>query len=164
MEYELPSQLEFDYPLPTNYITNTLNILKIEVIRNDSNQFLKAHKSDAAFDIITDKAGILHRESAALVSTGLRIKIPQGYVGILKSRSGLAVKHGIEVGAGVIDSGYTGEIKVWLRNFSIRDYRYDKGAKIAQMLILPVPDFQVEDVTKLKETDRGSKGFNSTGY
>jgi dUTP pyrophosphatase len=99
-----------------------------------------------------------------LVSTDLKVAIPKGYVGLLKSRSGLATKHRIEHGAGVIDCGYTGEIKVLLQNHSIRNYHVNVDDKIAQMVIVPICTLPVKLVGSLNDSERGEKGFNSSGY
>lgn len=127
-------------------------------------QFKKAHKYDAGYDLLSTEDYIIHARDKAIVKTGLKVLIPKGYVGIIKSRSGLAAKHDLEHGAGVIDAGYTGEVLVLLRNHSDSTYIVHKGDKIAQMLILPVPQFETITVKELPDTKRGANGFNSTGY
>ena len=100
-----------------------------------------------------------------LVSTGLHVQIPEGCVGILKDRSGLAMK-GISVHAGVIDSSYTGEIKVVLQNNHYGGYRIHPGDRIAQMVIVPylsIETDEVDSIDELGETERGDDGFGSTG-
>lgn len=129
-----------------------------------SNQFKKAHKDDAGYDILASEYVIVYPGKKALVSTGLTVAIPKGFVGIIKSRSGLAARHDLEHGAGVIDSGYRGEVKVLLRNFGHEPYEIFFGDKIAQMVILPIFDGEVEFVDSLDETERSENGFNSTGY
>lgn len=103
---------------------------------------------------------------AVLVSTGLHIAIPKGYVGFFKSRSGIASKKWLEVGAGVIDADYRGECKVLLHNHSDEDVTFHHGDRIAQLCIIRISDADVEPVMSLEElggTDRGSDGFGSTG-
>ena len=97
-----------------------------------------------------------------VINTGTHIQIPEGYVGLVKSKSGLMVKHGITTD-GTIDAHYTGPIKVCLLNHSRSDYKVKKGDKIAQLVILPclLPDLELVD--SLEETDRGDGGFGSTG-
>ena len=137
----------------------------LKIVTDNPNQFIKAHLDDAGYDIVANEdITVPGKSQAKLISTGLRVKIPNSFVGIIKSRSGLAVKHKLEVGAGVIDSGYTGEIKVLLRNFDIIPYQVKKGDKIAQMVVLPIFTGLVEKVDSLEATDRNSNGFNSTGY
>lgn len=138
---------------------------KIKIVTNDPDQFQRAHGGDAGFDILASMGLMLPAMDRALVSTGLRVAVPLGYVGFLKSRSGLALKHGLEVGAGVIDHGYTGEVKVLLHNHSQLPYKIEAGDKIAQMVILPIWDkTAVELVESLDDSERGKGGFNSTGY
>ena len=123
----------------------------------------KAHPSDAAFDLEADEDTFVYGYSRKLISTGVRMAIPEGYCGIIKSRSGLAVKNSIEVGAGVVDAGYRGEIKVLLCNYGEDSFYVKPGDRIAQLLIVPVPAVTLEVVEDLDETTRSDKGFGSTG-
>lgn len=123
----------------------------------------KAHPSDAAFDLEADEDTFVYGYSRKLISTGVRMAIPEGYCGIIKSRSGLAVKNSIEVGAGVIDAGYRGEIKVLLCNYGDDNLYINSGDRIAQLMIVPVPAVTLEVVEDLDETTRSDKGFGSTG-
>ena len=90
------------------------------------------------------------------------MEIPEGYVGFIKSKSGLMVNHGI-LTDGTIDCGYTGSIKVKLFNHGGSKYEVKKGDKIAQLVIVPCLLPELELVDKLEETDRGDGGFGSTG-
>ena len=124
----------------------------------------KAHPTDAAFDLYFngESVGIRHGDSK-LLNTGIYMSIPRGYCGIIKSRSGLSVKHGIDVGAGVIDSGYRGEIKVLIRNHGDKITFIEHGERIAQLMIVPVPQVEFNQVDNLDEADRGDNGFGSSG-
>ena len=97
-----------------------------------------------------------------LVDTRIHVEIPEGYVGFLKSKSGLNVKSGI-TSEGVIDCGYTGSIIVKLYNHTTENIWFNKGDKITQLIILPFASVSIEQVTSLKETERGNNGFGSTG-
>lgn len=99
---------------------------------------------------------------SAVIDTGVQMAIPAGYVGMIKSKSGLNVRNGI-IAEGVVDAGYTGSIKVKLYNLSNDTYKFNKGDKITQIVILPIPYVELEQVTGLLETDRGEGGFGSTG-
>jgi dUTP pyrophosphatase len=99
----------------------------------------------------------------ALVSTGLVVELPPGTVGRIASRSGLSVKANIEAGAGWIDSDYRGTVKVELKNFSSKPYKVNLGDRIAQLVILPVVEVEVNVVADVRETSRGGGGFGSTG-
>lgn len=122
----------------------------------------KAHKSDAGFDLRTPREVIIPPKSAEIIPTGVHIEIPFGYVGFLKSKSGLNVKNGI-LCEGVIDSGYTGSIIAKLYNQSNEEKVFEKGEKITQIVILPIPDVEMELVDRLEDTERGNGGFGSSG-
>jgi len=98
----------------------------------------------------------------ALVPTGIILQLPPGTVGRVASRSGLSVKSNIETGAGWIDSDYRGELKVELKNLSSKPYRVNEGDRIAQLVVLPVVDVEVESALQLEGTERNSSGFGST--
>ncbi|RLC08766.1 MAG: dUTP diphosphatase [Deltaproteobacteria bacterium] len=132
-------------------------------VDNPKHKPFKKHEADAGFDIFANEAVVIPANSYAIVSTCLKVAIPEGYVGILKSRSGMACKHGVETGAGVIDSTYRGYINVKLYNTSNKDYTVVIGDKITQMLIQKVNLLDWIEVESLDETERGSNGFGSTG-
>ena len=123
----------------------------------------KAHASDAGFDIYSPITKTVPPRGSIFVDTGVRVLIPDGYVGFLKSKSGLNVKAGITT-EGVIDAGYTGTIGVLVRNNSDRPYEISYGDKITQLVILPIPEVELEVVDSFDVvTDRGTGGFGSTG-
>lgn len=99
----------------------------------------------------------------ALVSTGIAILLPEGVYGRVAPRSGLAVKHGIQVGAGVVDPDYTGEVKVVLFNHGDREFVINEGERIAQLVLERCETPEVWEIGNLEETLRGSGGFGSTG-
>ena len=99
---------------------------------------------------------------SAVIDTGVHVQIPEGYVGLIKSKSGLNVNNGLTA-EGVIDSHYTGSIKVKLYNHTNEPYHFFAGDKIAQLVIVPCLLPELELVDSLEETDRGDNGFGSTG-
>ena len=99
----------------------------------------------------------------ALVGTGITVVLPPGVYGRVAPRSGLAVKHCIDVGAGVIDPDYTGEIKVILFNHGENDFEIKKGDRIAQLVLERCETPPVEEINIVEDTERGSGGFGSTG-
>lgn len=141
---------------------NQRNKVKFVVDKPEHKPF-KKHNSDAGFDIFADENVIIPANSFGLVQTCIKVAIPFGYVGILKSRSGMACKHGVETGAGVIDSNYRGYLKVKLFNNSDENFVVKIGEKITQMVIIPINLNEWEEVDSLDETDRGQNGFGSTG-
>ena len=123
----------------------------------------KAHSGDLGYDIFSDESVNLNPGERVLISTGISIKASNGKYGfVIKDRSSMAVK-GLFSHAGVIDAGYTGEIKVLLFNGSNEYYEVVKGDKIAQMIPTAVVGFEVHKVNELNNTDRGEGGFGSTG-
>ena len=123
----------------------------------------KAHSGDLGYDIFSDESVSLNPGERKLISTGISIKATNGKYGfIIKDRSSMAVK-GLFSHAGVIDAGYTGEIKVLLFNASNRVYDITKGDKIAQMIPTSVVSFELTLVDEHNQTDRGTGGFGSTG-
>ena len=122
----------------------------------------KAHETDAGFDLYTPKGIIVFREDSEVIDTGVHIEIPKGYVGFLKSKSGLNVKNGI-TGEGVIDAGYTGSIVAKLYNNGDEDVFFDAGQKIIQIVFLPIPEVELELTDIFYNTERGDNGFGSSG-
>lgn len=122
----------------------------------------RAHSADAGYDLCSPIKCRLYAGEAVVIDTGVHVEIPVGYAGMLKSKSGLNVKHDI-VGEGVIDSGYTGSIRVKLYNHGSESYMIEVGDKISQLVILPIITPDLELVEELEETDRGNNGFGSTG-
>jgi dUTP pyrophosphatase len=122
-----------------------------------------AHAGDAGADITASEKIAIPPRKWTLVSTGVRLEIPEGYVGLIWPRSGLAVKKGIDCGAGVIDSHYRGEIKVLLFNHSDNEFQIEPGDRIAQILIQKVERVEFHLVDQLNETTRSDSGFGSTG-
>lgn len=122
----------------------------------------KAHNVDAGFDIRTPIAVDVEECDNSVIDTGVHIEIPEGYVGFLKSKSGLNVKYNL-TGEGVIDCGYTGSIKVKLYNSGMNPHKFRRGDKIIQLVILPIPEVNLIQVDKLDDAERGDNGFGSTG-
>lgn len=122
----------------------------------------RAHELDAGYDLYARHFECVTAGGSALFDTGVHMEIPKGYVGFLKSKSGLNVKSGL-LGEGVIDAGYTGSIVVKLYNHDTVDHYFYPGNKISQIVLLPIftPDLEVVD--ELAETERGGNGFGSTG-
>ena len=100
-----------------------------------------------------------------LAHTGLQAEIPEGYVGFIFARSGMSLKDGVCLanGVGVVDSDYRGEICVALINNSNVAYEVFPGDRIAQMIVMPIPKTEIEEVSELSDTERGAGGFGSTG-
>jgi dUTP pyrophosphatase len=122
-----------------------------------------AHDGDAAFDLRSAEELVLEPKQRHTTKTGIKVAIPEGYFGLIKDRSGYAHKHGIHCLAGVIDSGYRGEIGVVMINLGEEPFEIKKDMKIAQMMILENPKINLVEVKSLDDTNRGHGGFGSTG-
>ena len=122
-----------------------------------------AKKGDAAFDLRSSEDFLLRSGEQRTIKTGIKMAIKEGYVGLIWDRSGMAHKNGIHVLAGVIDSGYRGEVGIVLKNLSGDDFEITKNMRIAQMLIQPFAEAKIEEVDNLEESERGDGGFGSTG-
>ena len=122
----------------------------------------RAHPSDAGLDIYSKEMKLVPAGGSAVFHTGVHVELPSGTCGVLMSKSGLLTNHSI-YSTGLIDEGYTGEIVVKLQNHSDRHYLVSKGDKISQLVILPCFSPRIEVVQSLPETERGEKGFGSSG-
>lgn len=122
----------------------------------------RAHEADAGYDLRSPIKTRLYAGEAVVIDTGVHIQIPRGFAGVLKSKSGLNVNHDI-VGEGLIDSGYTGSIKVKLYNHGDESYMIEVGDKISQIVFLPIYTPELELVDELEDTERGDRGFGSSG-
>ena len=126
-----------------------------------------AHPGDAGADLTSTESVRLEPGQRALIGTGVRIALPEGYAAFVVPRSGLAAKHGITIvnSPGTVDAGYRGEIRVSLLNTdSNAAYDVAVGDRIAQLIVMPVTRARFIPVDALDESDRGAGGFGSTGY
>ena len=122
----------------------------------------RAHDTDAGLDIRSPIAATVFPKDSVIIDTGVHIELPPNTVGMLKSKSGLNVKHDI-TSEGVIDVGYTGSIVVKLYNHGNKPYSVKRGDKITQLVIMPIVYPGIELVENLEEAERGNGGFGSTG-
>ena len=122
-----------------------------------------ANKSDAGWDLYASEDAIIDPSKTELISTDISFAIPDGYVGLIWDRSGMAAKRGLHRFAGVIDSGYRGEVKVCLWNSADKYCIIHSGERIAQIIFQEVPQFSLKEVASLDDTERGEGGFGSSG-
>ncbi|CAI2381566.1 unnamed protein product [Moneuplotes crassus] len=125
----------------------------------------KANEYAAGYDLYSSNAEdiTIEPQGKALIPTGCSFSIPHGNYGRIAPRSGLAWKKHLDVGAGVIDSDYRGEVRVVIFNLSQNEYVVTPGERIAQMIIEKVVPTEIEEVDDLEVTERGAGGFGSTG-
>lgn len=122
----------------------------------------RAHGTDAGADLRSPIETVVPARGSCIIDTGVHIQLQHGYVGMLKSKSGLNVEHGI-TSEGVIDEGYTGAIKVKLYNHSYSPYKIGRYDKITQLVVVPCEYVDFDLVDDLDDSERGGDGFGSTG-
>ncbi len=137
--------------------------LKIKKLHPEATMPKYLRTGDAAMDLYACEPKIIQPNQRELISTGIAMAIPQGNVGLIWDRSGMAANHGLKSMGGVIDSNYRGEIKVILHNLTAQPFVVEKGMRIAQMLIQKIEQKEILEVQELDESVRGEKGFGSTG-
>lgn len=147
------------------YIKNRKERLRFYVTLDDSNAIVPKISTvgSVGYDLFSTENVTILSYNRCLVSTGVKMRIPRGYYGRIAPRSSLAINHSIDVGGGVIDPDYRGEVKVILVNNSDEHYDVKIGDKIAQLILEKVLVTEVHVVQELDNTIRGSGGFGSTG-
>jgi dUTP pyrophosphatase len=127
----------------------------------------RAYAGDAGLDLSSCERVELAPGERALVPTGLAVAIPDGHAGFVQPRSGLAAKHGITIvnTPGLIDSGYRGEVQVALLNTDAREtFVVEEGMRIAQLVVLALPELELVEVDELPDSERGARGFGSSRH
>ena len=137
--------------------------LKIKRLHADAKIPVYSHHDDAGFDLFVPENIIVKNGERIGVPTGIAMEIPEGYVGLIWDKRGLSIKHGIKTLGGVIDSTYRGEVLVGVINLSGVDYTFEKGHKVAQMIIQKFEHCDILQVDELSETVRGIGREGSTG-
>ena len=139
--------------------------LAIRRLRADAIIPERAYSGDAGLDLAACERVELRPGERAIVGTGLAVAIPEGYAGFVQPRSGLAARHGITIvnTPGLVDSGYRGELRVILLNTDTAEtFAVERGMRIAQLVIVPLPEFELLEVDALPESERGVRGFGSS--
>lgn len=139
--------------------------LAIQRLREDAVVPTRAYSGDAGLDLAACERVELGPGERATVGTGLAVAIPDGYAGFVQPRSGLAARHGITIvnTPGLVDSGYRGELRVILLNTDTSEpFVVEPGMRIAQLVVMPVPELDLIEVDELPESERGVRGFGSS--
>jgi dUTP pyrophosphatase len=139
--------------------------LPIQRLHADAVVPQRAYTGDAGLDLASCERVELGPGERALVRTGLAVAIPEGYAGFVQPRSGLAASHGLTVvnSPGLVDSGYRGELRVVLLNTDRTEpLVVEPGMRIAQLVVLPVPELELVEVDELPSSERGVRGFGSS--
>lgn len=137
--------------------------LKVKLLNSDASLPSRATSGSAGYDLKSSEDVLIKSRERGVVKTGISIEFPAGHYARIAPRSGLTVKKGIDVGAGVIDEDYEGEICVILFNHSNEDFVIAKGDRIAQLILEKISILEIEEVSEIRTTERGSNGFGSSG-
>jgi dUTP pyrophosphatase len=137
--------------------------LKVKKVHNDAKLPEYAHPHDAGMDLFALSDTEISPGEFIAIGTGVSIEVPEGYAGLIWDKSGIAITNGLKILGGVIDSGYRGEVKVGIINLSKKNYKFEKGHKVAQMIIQEIKRANLIEVINLSKSSRGDQGFGSTG-
>ncbi|KAK9245562.1 dUTP diphosphatase [Lipomyces tetrasporus] len=138
-------------------------VLQVKLLSDKAKTPTRGSLLAAGYDIYGVEDVLIKAQDRAMIATDIAVAIPAGHYGRIAPRSGLATKHGIQTGAGVIDADYRGPLKMLLFNQSNQDFQIHAGDRIAQMVIEKIITPEIVTVAELDETDRGANGFGSTG-
>lgn len=133
--------------------------LKVKRLTDTAKLPVKNHATDAGFDLFSDEDITVRTQPT--IKTGIALEIPTGYYAEIVGRSGLTSKTSFRVNKGVIDSAYRGEIMIMAETYKTA-YKIKQGDKIAQMILYKLPEFEIEEVSELSDSERGAKGFGSS--
>ena len=123
---------------------------------------IRSSEGAAGYDLCASEYAKVQSKKRCLIKTDLAIKVPSGTYGRIAPRSGLALKHGIDVGAGVIDQDYRGNVGIILFNHGDSDYAIEQGERIAQLILEKIEIVELQEVQDFISTERGERGFGST--
>jgi dUTP pyrophosphatase len=142
--------------------------MRVRVARLEAHALLptRAYEADAGLDLYSANDARIEPAERASVGTGIAVAIPAGHAGLVLPRSGLAARHGIALvnAPGLIDAGYRGELRVLLLNTDREEaFEIRRGDRIAQLVIVALPEVELEEAAELEAAERGTRGFGSSG-
>lgn len=137
--------------------------LCVKRLSDDATLPTRGTEKAAGIDLYSADDIIVEKNSQSLIRTGVSISLPDGYVGLIWPRSGIAYFNGIDTMAGVIDSDYSGEVSVLLRNHGASPFKVRQGMRVAQLVVQKYEKLPIVEVSELPATSRGQNGFGSTG-
>jgi dUTP pyrophosphatase len=140
--------------------------LPVRRLREDAVLPQRAYEGDGGFDLAACDGAVIGPGERAVLGTGLAVALPAGYAAFVQPRSGLAARNGITIvnSPGLVDSGYRGEILVVLHNTDReRPFAVEPGMRIAQLVVVRLPEVDLQEVDELPESERGARGYGSSG-
>ncbi len=138
-------------------------ILKYKKLSDTVPDLQYAKAGDAGFDLYAKETVTLAPGQQVAIPTGVALEIPEGCVGLIWDKSGLSIKFGLKTMGGVVDAGYRGEVMVGMINLSDKEYTFEAGHKVAQMIIQKFEAVSFEQADELSGSERGEAGFGSSG-
>lgn len=138
-------------------------VLKIQKLDPELPTPHYAYTDDAAFDMYARENVVLEPGEKAIIPTGIAMEIPAGYVGLVWDKGSVGIKGGVKTLGGVVDSNYRGEVMIGVVNLSKETYTFERGHKVAQMIIQKKETVEIEEVNEISETERGEGRFGSSG-
>ena len=152
-----------DFEMESPHITTTGVALQVKLLNKNATMPSRGSPFSAGFDLAASEPTIIPSHGRGIVKTGISVACPQGTYARIAPRSGLAVKHFIDCGAGVVDADYRGEVGVVLFNFGNEEFKVNVGDRIAQLILEQISMVEAIQVDELSTTLRGYGGFGSTG-
>lgn len=140
-----------------------MDTLRVKRVHTDASLPSRGSAHAAGYDLSCVQDFEIHPQKRELVQTGIAIQMPPGVYGRVAPRSGLTVRHGVHIGAGVIDSDYTGELKVAMFNLGDTTVSFKRGDRVAQLILERHEIADVQEVNEFETSERGEGGFGSTG-
>jgi dUTP pyrophosphatase len=140
--------------------------LPVRRLREDAVLPQRAYEGDGGFDLAACERAVIGPGERAVLGTGLAVALPVGYAAFVQPRSGLAARNGITIvnSPGLVDSGYRGEIRVVLHNTDREQpFAVEPGMRIAQLVVVRLPEVDLQEVDELPESERGARGYGSSG-
>lgn len=138
-------------------------ILKFKKLRPESLAPTRQNAGDAGLDLYAARPTVIPYRGRAVIPTGIAVEIPEGHAGIVMGRSGNTSRLGLLTASGLVDSGYRGEVGVMVFNCSETEIEVAEGAKVGQLVVMPVPSVALVEVERLSDSERGTRGFGSSG-
>jgi dUTP pyrophosphatase len=138
--------------------------LKVKKLTSSAVLPTKAYEYDAGFDLTVDSYEVTHSTKRVCYHTGIAVEIPKGMVGLLFPRSSVYKKRGFRLtnSVGVIDSGYHGEVMAYFEYVNLNEI-YQVGERFCQLVLVKLPEIEIEEVEELSDSERGDKGYGSSG-
>lgn len=137
--------------------------VKVRLLSETAQLPKRKSTQDMGFDLYADEDITVQKGDLKKIHTGVSVELPEGYGAFITGRSGLSANTHFRVKLGIIDNGYRGELRIMVDNIGDEPFHIEQGDRIAQFIVLPIPEVELVEVDDLKNAERGDKGFGSSG-